>query len=91
MERSFDWYDLGEEGACPPKSLFVVLLSLLMILALPVTILWALDFYPALPWLGAIALLLFSTLILDARHTYKRYRDWASHWRCGNCRHSYQP
>ena len=91
VERGFEWYDLAEEGACPPKSLFVVLLTLLLVLALPAALLWALDVYPALPWLGAAAPLLFSTLVLDARLTYRRYRDWASHWRCGACRHSFQP
>lgn len=90
IDEAFAWYDLGEREACPPKSLFVVLLSLSLLLAAPAVVVWFVDAYPTLPWLAGLAALLVVALVLDARLTYRRYRHWAARWLCGSCRSSFQ-
>ena len=86
IDEAFAWYGLSDKGACPPKSLFVTLLSLLPVMALPAGLAWFLNSYPVLPWLAGAAALLALALVIDAGLTYRRYRDWASRWLCGDCR-----
>lgn len=90
VDGAFAWYDLADEGACPPKSLFVMLLSLLLMLALPMILVWFIHAYPLLPWLAGVAVLLMLSLALDVGLTYRRYRDWASRWLCASCRSHFQ-
>ena len=90
MERStlpgaFDWYATGEPGACPPRSLFVILLVFAMASLLPALGLWYLGLYPAMSWLGVITLLLLVCLLFDALNTYGRYQAWSRQWVCADC------
>jgi hypothetical protein len=91
MERSglpaaFAWYTSGESGACPPKSLFVLLLVFAVASLLPALGLWYLGLYPAVSWLGVITLLLLVCLAFDALNTYGRYQAWSRQWVCADCR-----
>ena len=82
----FSWYSNRIPGACPPKSLFVVLLLLALGVAIPAVGLWLLGHFLALQWLAVTALLLLAGLLFDVLMTYRRYKAWCGEWLCGECR-----
>ena len=83
---SFSWYGEEQPQALPPKSLFIVMLALMLAAALPATGLWLLGHYFALRWLALFALLLLAGLLLDVTMTWRRYKSWDGERLCGECR-----
>ena len=81
----FNWYSEHTPQACPPKSLFVILLLLLLGMTLPTVGLWLLGYTIALSWLARLALLLWAGLLFDVLMTYRRYKTWGGEWLCGEC------
>ena len=90
LGKSFEWYSDRIPQACPPRSLFVVFMSLLVGMSVPAVILWYMGFYSALPALGAVSLCLLACLLLDVLLTYRRYKTWSRHWVCGSCKTVFQ-
>jgi hypothetical protein len=82
----FSWYSAGFPHAYPPKSLFVMLLLLMLGMALPAIGLWLLEHYLALQWLSALAMGLIAALLIDVLMTYRHYKKWGGEWLCGECR-----
>ena len=87
----FAWYDESVRGACPPKSLFVVLLAVTGILVLPALGLWVRELYAGLAVLLSSVLVLLGCLCFDLFSTYRRYRAWHGEWLCGECRSDFVP
>ena len=87
----FAWYDEGVRGACPPKSLFVMLLAVTAILVLPAVGLWVRELYAGLAVLLSSLLVLLACLGFDLFSTYRRYRAWHQEWLCGECRSNFVP
>lgn len=79
----FSWYSLANPRACPPKSLLV--LSLLIIMW-PATVLCYLGYFSLLQGLVVGALIPLVCLVFDLFSTYPRYKNWRSEWLCGECR-----
>jgi len=82
----FNWYDQRAPGACPPKSLFVIITLLLLGMTLPLAGLWMLGHFMALGWLALLSVVLLAALLFDVLATYRRYKDWGGQWLCGDCR-----
>ena len=91
LPRYFRWYSVEEPGAMPPKSLFVLLLLLLLGMTLPFAGLWLLGHYLALRWLSVLLLLVLAALLVDVLATYRRYRQWGVQWLCGECHATFIP
>jgi hypothetical protein len=87
----FAWYDESVRGACPPKSLFIVLLAVTGILVLPAVGLWVRELYAALAVLLSSVLILLACLCFDLFSTLRRYRAWHEEWLCGECRSNFVP
>ena len=87
----FAWYDEGVRGACPPKSLFLVLLAVTGILVLPAIGLWVRELYAVLAVLLSSVLVLLACLCFDLFSTLRRYRAWREEWLCGKCRSNFVP
>jgi hypothetical protein len=90
LGKSFEWYSERVPQACPPRSLFVVFMGLLVGMSIPAVILWYLGYYSALQALGVVSLCLLACLLLDVLLTYRRYKNWSRHWVCGSCRAVFQ-
>jgi hypothetical protein len=86
LPEAFHWYSEAAPNACPPRSLFVLLLVVSVLAAIPAAGLWYLGNYPATAWLGVLGLFLLAALLIDVLSTYKRYRLWAREWLCASCR-----
>jgi hypothetical protein len=91
VSRVFHWYDEHTLEACPPRSLFLILLVMMAVLALPAAGLWARDLYPVLAFLGFGIMGLVVTLAFDVFNTYRRYQTWSGQWLCGECRQVFNP
>ena len=90
--EGFEWYGEGQHNALPPKSLFLQaglfsLLALLPLYGLSLAgFIGCYSFYVT----GFVAVgLVASALVIDALHTFGRYRRWASESLCGDCRGSF--
>jgi hypothetical protein len=86
LTGSFSWYSAGVPHACPPKSLFVMLLLLMLGMVLPAVGLWLLEHYQALQWLSVLSIVLLAALLVDVLRTYRHYKKWGGEWLCGECR-----
>ena len=86
LGKTFQWYSERIPQACPPRSLFVVFMGLLLGLSVPTVILWFMGFYSALTALGVACLCLLACLLIDVLLTYRRYKSWSSYWVCGDCK-----
>lgn len=82
----FSWYSARVPNAYPPKSLFVMLLLLMLGMALPAAGLWLLEHYQALHWLFILGMVLLAALLIDVLMTYRQYKSWGGEWLCGDCR-----
>ena len=82
----FSWYDQRAPGACPPKSLFIIIALMLAGMTLPLAGLWMLGHFMALAWLAGLGALLVAALLFDVLATYRRYKNWGGQWLCGDCR-----
>jgi len=82
----FSWYSARVPHAYPPKSLFLMLLLLMLGMALPAGGLWLLEHYQALQWLSILAMVLLAALLIDVLMTYRHYKSWGGEWLCGECR-----
>lgn len=82
----FNWYTLDSPQACPPRSLFVLLLLFTAAVSLPAVGLGFMGHQPAMYWLLGIAAMLLACLLYDVFSTYGRYRDWRAQWLCSRCR-----
>lgn len=91
LQGAFGWYDERAHHACPPKSLFVVLLLMTLGAMIPAMGFWVLEHYAAQQWLIAVAGLLLACLVVDAVLTFRRYKDWVGEWLCGDCHQSFTP
>lgn len=87
----FGWYSVEEPDAMPPKSLFVVLLLLLLGMSVPFIGLLLLGHYLALRWLSVMLLLILAGLLFDVFATYRRYKQWDEQWLCGECQSIFVP
>lgn len=84
--EQFAWYDSDSAGACPPKSLAVILGLFVLAAALPAAGLWLLGHTMQVGWLVALMLALIGALLIDVLATYRRYRDWGGEHLCADCR-----
>lgn len=91
FRSAFSWYGERTHHAFPPKSIFVVLLLMMLAIAVPAAGFWLLGQYPALEWLGSMAAILFGCLVVDLMLTHQRYKAWAGEWLCGDCKHVFKP
>jgi len=91
LSGPFRWYNEHTRGALPPKSLFLMLLMLLLVLALPALGLWMREFYPLLTFVGLGMVALLTGLVFDVLATYRRYLTWDGQWLCGDCRKVFSP
>ena len=87
----FSWYGDHEPQALPPKSLVVIFLLTLLVLAIPAAGFWALGQFPAVTSLMWVFVLLLAFLLLDVLLTYRRYKIWGGQWLCGQCRSVFAP
>jgi hypothetical protein len=87
----FHWYDQRAPDACPPKSMFVILLMMIIAAVIPAGMFWYMEQYSALTWLASASLMLAGCLLFDALSTYRRYKEWGSEWLCSNCRSAFKP
>ena len=90
LSRAFSWYSERTAGACPPKSLFFILLVMLALLGLPAAGLWARELHATLSLLGYALAVLLLCLAADLLVTFRRYRSWGSQWLCGDCRATFR-
>ena len=91
LQETFSWYDTRERRALPPKSLFVLLFTLVLLVTVPATGFWFLEHYPALQWMSTVAAVLLACLMVDATLTYQRYKNWSGEWLCGDCKGVFAP
>ena len=91
LSGTFGWYSEDTRGACPPKSVFFILLLVAMILVLPAVGLWARELYSALYVLLFAFLALLAGLVFDLSATRHRYRSWGRQWLCADCREVFTP
>lgn len=82
----FSWYHQRLPGATPPRSRFVVMLTLALGMLAPILGLWFLDMHLAVLWLATLGALLLVSLVLDLTRTHRRYRQWGGEWLCAACR-----
>ena len=91
VSGAFNWYNERTQYAFPPKSLFVVLLLMMLAATVPAAGFWFLEQYPALEWLGTMAVVLLACLAVDLILTHRRYKSWAGEWLCGDCQKVFVP
>jgi hypothetical protein len=87
--RGFEWYTLEARAALPPKSLFVQLMSGLVVYALPLLLFGyvaGISGETILSAAGMIVSAAVACLFADLLLTYRQYRQWAEDWICGDCR-----
>jgi hypothetical protein len=90
----FDWYALKTIGALPPKSLFIQLLSWVLVFALPLLIIGYIAEISGATLLASAGMTLaavLACLLADLLLTYGRYRNWAQEWVCGDCQRGFRP
>lgn len=89
--NAFRWYGDADPQALPPKSLFVMFITLMMTLAVPAAGFMVMEHYFALTWVLYVAGLTLAFLLADVLVTYRRYKVWAEEWLCGRCRGVFAP
>ena len=85
VPQTFTWYDESQPHVFPPKSLFMMLLTVSLILSLPTLGFWLYGMGPAIEWLALVVLALVACLGIDVALTHRRYRSWGQEWLCGDC------
>lgn len=86
LSGAFNWYTENTPGAFPPRSLFVVLLAMMGVVALPAAAMWMGQAFTAFHWALWALLVLLAGLVYDLCMTHRRYRAWRTQWLCGECR-----
>lgn len=85
LAGDFSWYRLSAPGACPPKSMFMLLLIFTAVTLVPILGLWYLQLYLVVTWLACALALLLVCLLFDVLNTYRRYKAWSAQWLCARC------
>jgi hypothetical protein len=81
----FSWYREDLPRACPPKSLFLTLSVLAVVLAIPMVGMVLYGQQVALDWLLGLGVLLLACLAFDVLMTYRDYKTWCHEWLCDEC------
>lgn len=92
--RGFEWYALEAPGALPPKSLFIQLLSGVLVFTLPLLLIGYFAEISGEVFLTAAGMALaavLTCLLADLLLTYRQYRNWAQEWVCGDCQRAFLP
>lgn len=89
--KQFAWYGEDVPRACPPKSLFLTLSVLALVLAIPMVGMVVYGEQLALDWLLGLGVLLLVCLVFDMLLTYRDYRCWCDEWLCDECKLVFVP
>ncbi len=87
----FGWYREDIPRACPPKSLFLTLSVLAVVLAIPVMAMVIYGQSIPLQWLLGVGVLLLVCLVFDLLMTYRDYKAWCNEWLCDKCKLVFVP